>query len=186
MFSSLHRLRTSLCCRKTALFGTSLCRRKTQRYLCTKWRAARICSLAAAHCVTYIGKVMNREMGNTGALVSQPQTFITRPYLYGLFRRERRTSAARGKAEENKVSPARGRKKARVFYLTYFHPIWTTRREELSHKLFLCFVVSVHERRIYKKKRNKEGPQFIFNGALCYYTWEKRIWGKWFAILFDN
>jgi hypothetical protein len=96
MFSSLHRLRTSLC------------RRKTQRYLCTQWSCARICSLAPAHCVTYIGKVMNREMGNTGALVSQPQTFITRPYLYGLFRRERRTSAARGKAQENEVSPAEG------------------------------------------------------------------------------
>jgi hypothetical protein len=69
-----------------------------------------------------------------------------------------------GKAEHNKVSLGRGREKHRVCYLTYFHPMWTTRWEGICRK-FLWFV-SVHEKCIRKKtKQNKEGPQFIFKGA---------------------
>lgn len=45
--------------------------------------------LPPAQRVTYIGKVMNLEVGKAGAPVSQTQNFITRPYLYGLFRAER-------------------------------------------------------------------------------------------------
>ena len=63
--------------------------RKTQYYLYLERRFARICNLTPAQRVTYIGKVMNLEVGKAGAAVSQTQNFITRPYLYGLFRRER-------------------------------------------------------------------------------------------------
>lgn len=68
--------------------------------------------------------------------------------------REEFSAEGGGDAEHNKVSPVGGREKHRFFYLTYFHPIWTTRWEVMCRK-FLWFV-SVHERCIRKKtKQNK-------------------------------
>jgi hypothetical protein len=64
--------------------------RKTRYYLYLERRFARICNLTPAQHVTYIGKVMNLEVGKAGVAVSQTRNLIARPYLYGLFRRRRR------------------------------------------------------------------------------------------------